>query len=68
MTAEREPDGADASTLWQVEMFGRLRAVRSGGAQTVIERFQTRKTALLFALLALRPGERVAHEDLTLRL
>ena len=58
-----------SSALWRVELFGKLRAVRSGtNPPFVIERFQTQKTALLFALLAQASPRPLTREALITRL
>jgi DNA-binding SARP family transcriptional activator len=47
-----QPD-QEAQDMWQIQLFGELRAV---AGERVLWRFPTRQTALLFAALALRPG------------
>jgi predicted ATPase/DNA-binding SARP family transcriptional activator len=71
------------SAIWHIQLFGRLRASygrprpdfvsispleNDEGSTLVIEQFQTQKTALLFAILALNPDKPQYREDLIARL
>jgi predicted ATPase/DNA-binding SARP family transcriptional activator len=57
----KERNAGDAQSeklVWRVEMFGGLRAIPpGGGAEDVITRYPTRKTAALLAYLAYHPHE-----------
>ena len=51
--------------IWRVELFGSLRALGDG---RTIERFRTRRIALLLALLAMDPGAPLSRDVLAERL
>jgi predicted ATPase/DNA-binding SARP family transcriptional activator/transposase-like protein len=52
---------ATGDNKWRVSLFGGVRAERD---TVVVDSFQTQKTAVLLALLAVRPGRQLLREEL----